>query len=90
MVERTTLWRASLAILLLVSVGLAFGGCRIVRPPLQELGGAGCYKQAGPSKTSMIVRQWERDSGHNERFVDKYFLNYDINDPYRGDCLVGH
>ena len=85
MVARTTI-----AILLLVTVGLAFGGCRIVRPALQEVGGAGCYKQPGPSKTSMIVRQWERDAAKNERFVDQYFLNYDVNDPYRGDCLVGH
>ena len=90
MVVRNNLWRASLAILLLVTVGLAFGGCRVMRPALSELGGAQCYKQGGPSKTSMIVRQWERGAAKNERFVDQYFLNYDINDPYRGDCLVGH
>ena len=90
MVARTNFWRASLAILVLVTVGLAFGGCRVVRPALSEVGGAGCYTQPGPSKTSMIVRQWERDAHKNERFVDQYFLNYDIDDPYRGDCLVGH
>ena len=27
---------------------------------------------------------------HQERFVDQYFFNYDINDPYRGDCITGY
>ena len=90
MVERTLIKRAACVVLLLVTVGLAFGGCRAVAPALEGISGADCCEQAGPSKENMIVRQWARDTRKNERFVDTYFLNYDINDPYRGDCLVGH
>jgi hypothetical protein len=82
--------RASLGALLLASV-FVVGGCRLVAPGLESVGGAQCGGYVcGPSKTQMIVRQWARDTRKNERFIDNYLLNYDINDPYRGDCLVGY
>ena len=80
----------TLAILLMAST-FVVGGCRFVAPVLEGVGGANCAGcNNGPGKTNMIVRQWARDTRKNERFVDHYLLNYDINDPYRGDCLVGY
>jgi hypothetical protein len=76
---------------LLVTSMVAFGGCRLAAPALESVGGAECGPSSvGPSKTQMILRQWGRDQRSNERFVDNYFLNYDVNDPYRGDCLAGY
>ena len=80
----------SLAVILLASAFFV-GGCRFAAPVLEGVGGANCHGcTGGPSKSSMIVRNWARDARKNERLVDQYFLNYDINDPYRGDCLVGY
>ncbi len=80
----------SLAVLLFVAT-ISVGGCRVVAPGLESLGGAETGGgNIGPTKTQMILRQWGRDTRKNERFVDQYFLNYDINDPYRGDALVGY
>ena len=82
--------RTSLAILLLAAV-FTVGGCRFGAPILESTGGANCgTNRCGPSKTQMILRNWGRDARKNEQFVDQYFLNYDVNDPYRGDCLVGY
>ena len=77
----------SLAILLAILV-VPFTGCRFVAPGLESLSGAGSYSER--TKTDQIIGQWARDTRKNERFVDTYFLNYDINDPYRGDYLVGY
>jgi hypothetical protein len=62
-------------------------GCRLAAPAFESAGG---YNHPGQcdSKTKMILRQQGRNSRHIEEFVDTYFLNYDINDPYRGDILV--
>jgi len=82
--------RTSLAILLLAAV-FTVGGCRVIAPGLESIGGANCAcNHAGPTKAQMILRQWGRDARKNEQFIDQYALNYDINDPYRGDCLVGY
>ena len=80
----------TLAVILLASA-FVVGGCRFAAPVLEGVGGANCAGcQGGPGKSSMIVRQWARDARKNERLVDQYLFNYDINDPYRGDCLVGY
>jgi hypothetical protein len=76
---------------LLLTATVAVGGCRFVAPALESVSGAECGPcGAGPSKTQMIMRQWARDTRKNEQFFDQYLLNYDINDPYRGDCLAGY
>ena len=83
--------RASVLVVLLFMATFASGGCRVVAPSLESLGGAECGPcNPGPTKTQMILREWARDTRKNERFIDQYLLNYDINDPYRGDCLVGY
>ena len=71
----------------LVLTGVFASGCRVAAPAYENMGG---YNQCGAcdSKTKMILRQQGRNSRHIESFVDTYFLNYDINDPYRGDTLV--
>lgn len=75
--------RISLAAFLVVAM-FSFSGCRMGAPLLESMGGSGC------TKTQAILNQWGRDARKNERFVDKYAFNYDINDPYRGDRLVGY
>ena len=76
---------------LLFAAAIFVGGCRFGAAGLESVSGAECGGgNIGPSKTSMIVRNWARDMRKQERFVDKHFLNYDINDPYRGDCLAGY
>jgi hypothetical protein len=71
----------------LALVGLASSGCRVAAPALEEVGG---YSPCGgcTTKTQMIVRQQARSARNVEEFMDTYFLNYDIHDPYRGDYKV--
>ena len=69
---------------LLVAATFSISGCRFAAPALESMGGRGC------TKTQAILNQWGRDARKNERFVDQYAFNYDINDPYRGDRLVGY
>lgn len=71
----------------LIVAGLASTGCRAVAPALEDVGG---YSNCGgcDTKTKMIVRQQARNARGVEEFVDTYFLNYNIHDPYRGDYRV--
>ena len=71
----------------LVLAGVSATGCRIAAPAFESAGG---YTHCGQcdSKTKMILRQQGRNARHVEEFMDTYFLNYDINDPYRGDYLM--
>lgn len=71
----------------LVVAGLASSGCRVAAPVLEDMGG---YSPCGgcTTKTQMILRQQGRSARNVEEFVDTYFLNYDIHDPYRGDLKV--
>lgn len=71
----------------LVVAGLASSGCRVAAPVLEDAGG---YSPCGgcTTKTQMILRQQGRSARNIEEFVDTYFLNYDIHDPYRGDLKV--
>ena len=71
----------------LVVAGLASSGCRVAAPVLEDMGG---YSPCGgcTTKTQMILRQQGRSARNVEEFVDTYFLNYDIHDPYRGDLTV--
>ena len=71
----------------LIVAGLSSTGCRVVAPALEDAGG---YSQCGQcdSKSKMITRQQARSARGVEEFVDTYFLNYDIHDPYRADYLV--
>jgi hypothetical protein len=82
--------RLSLMVGLIAALG-AFGGCRFVAPVAESVGGCPPGSSASMGqKNKAIMRQWGRDLRKGERFVDQYFLNYDINDPYRGDCLTGY
>ena len=80
------LTRMALAAGLLLA-GVVSTGCRVAAPAFESAGGySGCGQC--DSKTKMILRQQGRNSRHIEEFVDTYFWNYDIHDPYRGDYLV--
>jgi hypothetical protein len=84
------------ALVVFVLGSIALSGCRFVAPVFEEAGGCGraggcgCPGGAGcgpDTKSKAMLRQWGADARRNEQFVDTYFFNYDINDPYRGDCL---
>ena len=82
--------RISLVIAIVAVMG-CLGGCRFAAPLAESAGGHpysahGC---CGDTKTKAILRQWGRDARRGEQFVDQYFLNYNIHDPYRGDPVVG-
>ncbi len=82
--------RLSLFVVLLVAAG-GLAGCRAAAPALEDLSGrdcAGCGTFG--DKNRSILGQWARDMRSNERLFDHHVLNYDVNDPYRGDCLVGY
>ena len=79
---------------LVVGLVLVFGvcsGCRFGAPVLEDVGGCpySCHGTACDTKTRAIVREWGRNARHQEQMIDTYLLNYDIHDPYRGDCVVG-
>ncbi|MHC5010072.1 MAG: hypothetical protein ACYTG6_03860 [Planctomycetota bacterium] len=82
--------RLSLVFGLVLVVG-ALSGCRLGAPAAESLGGYpyGAHGSFSDTKSKAILRQWGRDAREGERFIDQYFLNYNINDPYRGDALVG-
>jgi hypothetical protein len=81
MVKRLTL------VLVLVMASMSIGGCRFMAPALESAGGyGGC--SGGQTKSQMILRQWGRDARRGEEIVDTYLLNYDLNNPYRGDYYV--
>lgn len=85
-------------VLSLAALLCAMPGCRVAAPVLESWGGCpgggGCC--GGPprlgcdTKTRAMMRQWGADARRGERTVDTYLFNYDINDPYRGDCVVGY
>jgi len=75
-------------VLLLLMVGVAFSACHAVEPALNSMSGVG--SSANASHADMILRQWGADAKRNERLYDNYFLNYDVNDPYRGDRVAGN
>jgi hypothetical protein len=41
-----------------------------------------------PAQFKSYARTWARDAQHQQEFFDTYFLNYDVNDPYRCDCPI--
>ena len=62
-------------------------GCRWTATAMEDWGRSDC----GPcdcSKSKMMWRQQARNQRHIEEFVDTYFWNYDVHDPYRGDYVV--
>ncbi|MFV1959632.1 MAG: hypothetical protein ACC662_09500 [Planctomycetota bacterium] len=68
------------------------GGCRLAAAALESVGGCP-YPSHGAghdTKTKAMFRQWGHDARSGEQFIDQYFLNYDVNDPYRGSCWVGY
>lgn len=84
MVKRLTM------VALLLTVGFAFSGCRFAGG-LESACGRECQEcGAFGNKNCAIMRQWGRDARKSERCIDHLFFNYDVNDPYRGDCLVGY
>jgi hypothetical protein len=50
--------------------------------------GAGCGGGATSAQFKSYARQWSRDLQHQQEFIDTYFLNHDVNDPYRCTCPV--
>lgn len=80
MLKRLTL------VALLVTVGFAFSGCRFAGG-LESACGRDVPDRNG--KNCAILQQWGRDARKSERAIDNMFFNYDTNDPYRGDPVVG-
>lgn len=71
----------------LAVAGLALSGCRMGAAALEEVGGS--TATGGPAtKTQLLMRQQARSARNVEEFVDTYFWNYDIHDPYRADFKV--
>ena len=75
-------------VLALVMLAMPISACRFIAPALEDIGGYGACNDGCTTKTDLIVRQWARDARRGEEFGDTYFLNYDRNDPYRGDFYV--
>ena len=71
-----------LMVLVVLMAGSLVGGCRFASPALEALSGSGC------TKTQQIIRHQARNARKGEAFIDQYFLNYAINDPYRGDLFA--
>jgi hypothetical protein len=75
----------------LLGIAGASAGC--MSQGSQALGAAsgcssyGCRGSSG-SQFKSYARQWSRDMQNQQQFVDTYFLNYDVNDPYRCTCPV--
>lgn len=69
-------------VLVLVAFGGAFSACRYGGPALEKWAGSGC------TKTEQMLRHQARLARKQEAFIDQYFFNYDINDPYRGDLYA--
>ncbi len=76
--------RITIALLLIMMVA-PISACRFIAPAAEDIGGGGV---GGMSKTQMIISQQGRHARQGEEFIDTYFLNYDRNDPYRGDYYV--
>ena len=72
---------------LLVTMGFAMSGCRL-GGNLEGACGRQCLCDDG--KGCAILHQWGRDARKSERCIDHLLFNYDVNDPYRGDCVVGY
>ena len=76
---------------LIIDASSSLVGCNGVASGLETLSGRDCHGCGSyGDKNRAILGQWARDARYEERFIDKHFLNYDIDDPYRGDCLVGY
>ena len=68
--------KKKVALLLTLCVGAAaFAGCTSLPPSAH---GIPVVNQEGAT----ILRSWRRDVGDMQKFTDKYFLNYDYDDPY--------
>ncbi len=75
----------------IVGSGLLMQGCRVAAPVLEDMGGSspGCSTcNDCDTKTKMMIRQQARSARNVEEFVDTYFFNYNVHDPYRGDYRV--
>ena len=78
-------------VLLVVSMVMPLSACRFAAPMLEDMSGGGCCggcNDGCTTKSDLILRQWARDARRGEECVDALFLNYDRNDPYRGDYYV--
>ena len=73
--------------------GIAMSGCRFAAQGIETATCANCAgndRCGAQGKWNAMWRQQARNFRKNERCVDNLFFNYDVNDPYRGDCLVGY
>jgi hypothetical protein len=70
--------------LVVVVTGLA--GCYGISRGLGAVGGCDSITLGSP--TCAYARAWSRNAWHQQQFIDQYFLNYDVNDPYRCDCPI--
>jgi hypothetical protein len=75
-----------LAIVFMLVGSLAFtAGCSVGS---QALGVIGCCppRDTACQQVRTYARVWSRDMQKQQQFIDTYFFNYDVNDPYRCDC----
>jgi hypothetical protein len=74
----------------LLGIATVASGC--MTQGSQALGAAsGCSSYGGcggGSQFKSYARTWSRDMQRQQQFIDTYFFNYDVNDPYRCTCPV--
>jgi hypothetical protein len=82
MLRRLAVWVGLLAV-----VG-ASAGCSWGAHALGSFGGCESCRYETGSQTCSYARSWARNAQYQQQFLDTYFLNYDVNDPYRCDCPI--
>jgi hypothetical protein len=79
--------RLGIVVALLVVLGVS-AGCSWGSHALGGVGGCNSCRYETGSQTCSYARTWARGAQHQQEFLDTYFLNYDVNDPYRCDCPI--
>lgn len=78
-----------LAIVLgLVGMSVLAAGCSFGSRALGSFGGCDTCGSSIGSQARTYSRTWARGMQHQQEFIDTYFLNYDVNDPYRCECPI--
>lgn len=71
----------------LAALVVSLSGCCGGASAFVESVGGCCPVQAPPKR---ILCHQARQMRLQQEFLDTYFLNYDVHDPYRGDCYLGY
>jgi len=72
------------ALIVLLGLVVVLGACSAGSAALGRVGGCGQANLG--TQVPTYFRTWARDAQYQQEFIDTYFLNYDVNDPYRCEC----